>query len=179
MWVTGRVVRLALAVLVLLAPFGRAAEPGLVFSVRTWEREYASKDVPGGVESTPTVGAIYTVNADGTGLTGVVPPGAGVDIPAASWDGKWVYYQAGTRGGTKDGVPNVSVIDVDGGNRRQVTARKAPCGRVKWSPDGKLLSFVSFEGRYPQLFVVAAECGEPRQLTKLDGGVNFAHWRSE
>ena len=357
----------------LLASFAQAAEPGLVFSVRTWEGEYASRDVPGGVESTPTVGAIYTVNADGTGLKQVVPPGPGTDYPVASRDGKWVYYQAGEPGqdpglplqvgrhrrdepdppdeltkqlkgadrfdvkeafgyalsadGTKmvftvhdgasgrvviadadgssprvrragprlhlhgaaqpderprgvlrpraglpaplaalpdgkpveltpdhpecfvpqftpdgktvvfirrdgdvyrvdadgknlkrltegnkyvefrlspkdqhgstdgpdvspdgkqiafvavkDGVPNVFVVDIDGGNRRQVTARKAPCGRVKWSPDGKHLSFVSFEGKYPQLFVVPAAGGEAKQLTKLDGGVNFAHWKPQ
>lgn len=373
MWVIGHVGRLAFATLLLLATFGRAAEPGLVFSVRTWEGEYASTDIPGGVESTPTVGAVYAVRAGGTGLTRVVPPGAGVDFPVASRDGKWVYYQAGARGRTqvyrcrldgtgvtsltppddltrrlkgdgrftvkeafgyarsadgtrmvftahdgasgrvviagadgsspafvaphlgytymarlgpkndrvvfsgpargyrlllaelpdgkpveltpdhpecfvpqftsdgktivfvrrdgdvyrvgadgtnlrrltegngyvefrlspadrhgstdgpdvspdgkrvafvalKDGVPNVFVVDIDGGNRRQVTARTAPCGRVKWSPDGKLLSFVSFEGKYPQLFVVPAEGGEPRQLTWLNGGVNFADWKPE
>src|SRR5262245_58802306 len=359
--------------LLLWTPVTRAAEPGLVFSVRTWEGEYASRDVPGGVESTPTVGAIYTVNADGTGLRRVVPPGTGLDYPVASRDGKWVYYQAGARGSTqvyrckwdgtgatsltrpeqltehlngagrfgvkvafgyalsadgtrmvftahdgtsgrvviadadgsspalvaphlgytymaklsptsdrvvfsgpargyrlllaalpdgkpveltpdhpecfvpqftpdgrtvvfvrrdgdvyrigadgknlrrhtegnkyvefrlspkdahgstdgpdvspdgkwvafvavKDGVPNVFVVDIDGANRRQVTARKAPCGRVKWSPDGKLLSFVSFEGKYPQLFVVPAEGGDAKQLTRLDGGVNYAHWKPE
>ena len=66
--------------------------------MRTWEGEYASRDVPGGVESTPTVGAIYTVNADGTGLKRVVPPGPGTDYPVASRDGKWVYYQAGGAG---------------------------------------------------------------------------------
>jgi Tol biopolymer transport system component len=357
----------------LLAPFARAAEPGLVFSVRTWDGEYASRDVPGGVVSTPTVGAIYAVNADGTGLKRVVPPGPGTDYPVASRDGRWVYYQSGGRGKTqvyrckwdgtgaasltppdeltkqlkgadrfavkeafgfalsadgtkmvftvhdgasgrvviagadgsspafvapnlgytymarlsstndrvvfsgpargyrllvaalsegkpveltpdhpecfvpqftpdgrtivfvrrdgdvyrivadgknlrrltegngyvefklspedlhgstdgpdvapdgkqiafvavKDGVPNVFVVDIEGRNRRQVTARKAPCGRVKWRPDGKLLSFVSFEGKYPQLFVVPAAGGEPRPLTKLHGGVNFAHWKPE
>ena len=50
---------------------------------------------------------------------------------------------------------------------------------MKWSPDGKHLSFVSFEGKYPQLFVVPAAGGEARQLTKLDGGVNFAHWKPQ
>jgi Tol biopolymer transport system component len=345
----------------------------MVFSVRTWEGEYASRDVPGGVESTPAVGAIYTVNADGSGLRQIVPPGPGIDYPVASRDGKWVYYQAGARGSTqvyrcrwdgtgatsltrpeqltkrltgaghfgvkeafgyalsadgtrmvftahdgtsgrvviadgdgsspalvaphlgytymaklsprndcvvfsgpargyrlllaalpdgkpveltpdhsecfvpqftpdgktivfvrrdgdvyrvdadgknfrrltagnryvefklspqdrhgstdgpdvspdgkrvafiavKDNVPNVFVVDIDGGNRRQVTSRKTPCGRAKWGPDGKHLSFVSFEGKYPQLFVVPALDGEPRQLTQLDGGVNFAHWKPE
>lgn len=346
------------------------AGPGLVFSVRTWDGEYASRDVPGGVESTPTLGSIFTINADGTGLKQVVPPGPGIDFPAASRDGKWVYYQAGARGSTqvyrcrrdgsdvasltppeklterlkggtplqvkeafgyalsadgtrmvftahdgtsgravvadadgsspalvapglgytymarlgpandrvvfsgpargyrlllatlpdgkpveltpdhpdcfvpqftpdgktivfvrrdgdvyrvgtdgkdlrrltegnnyvefrlspkdrhgstdgpavspdgkrvafvalKDGVANIFVIGIDGRDRRQVTGRKTPCGRVTWSPDRKQLSFVSFEGKYPQLFVASAEGGEPRQITKLDGGVNFAHW---
>jgi Tol biopolymer transport system component len=371
----GRRTILGSAVAVCLAiPSGsQAAGPGLVFSVRTWDGEYASRDVPGGVESTPTVGSIYTVNADGTGLKRVVPPSPGVDFPAASPDGKWVYYQAGARGGIqvyrcrrdgtgttsltppdqlserlkggtpfrvkeafgyalsadgtrmvftaddgttgraviadadgsspalvapglgytymarfgptndrvvfsgpargyrlllaalpdgkpveltpdhpecfvpqftpdgravvfvrrdgdvycvgadgkdlrrltegnkyvefrlspkdthgstdgpdvspdgkriafialKDGVSNVFVISIDGRDHRQVTARKAPCGRVTWSPDGIQLSFVSFEGKYPQLFVVPADGGEPRQITKLDGGVNFARWLPE
>ena len=51
------------------------------------------------------------------------------------------------------------------------------CGRVRWAPDGKFLAFVSFEGKYPQLFTVAVEGGEPRQLTRLDGGVNFVNWK--
>ncbi len=70
-------------------------------------------------------------------------------------------------------------MDLDGTNRRQVTAHKAPCGRARWSPDGAALSFVSFEGKYPQLFVVPAGGGEAKQLTRLDGGVNFAHWVPE
>ena len=42
-----------------------AAEPGFVFSVKTWEGEYYTDD-PRGV--TPVVGAIYTLNGDGTDL---------------------------------------------------------------------------------------------------------------
>jgi Tol biopolymer transport system component len=85
----------------LLTPLARAAEPGLVFSVRTWDGEYASQDVPVGVDSTPTVGAIYTVNADGTGLRQIVSPGPGTEYPVASRDGKCVYYQSGARGKTQ------------------------------------------------------------------------------
>jgi Tol biopolymer transport system component len=356
----------------LLAISARAAEPGLVFSVKSWEGEYTSKDVPGGVEVTPNTGAIYTVNPDGTGLKKIIQPGKSADYPFASRDEKWVYYQSNVSGGTqvyrckwdgsgatsltppdqltkqlatgtdrftvkeafgyglsadgnkmvftvhdgkegrvviadadgssprfvaptlgytymarlsptsdrlvfsgpargyrlllatvpdgkpveltpdhpecfvpqftpdgktivfvrrdgdvyrvdpdgknlkrltegnkyvefrlspkdshgstdgpdvspdgkriafiarKDGVPGVFVMDLDGANRRLVVARKTPCGRVRWSPDGKQLSFVSFEDKYPQLFVVPAEGGDPRQLTKLDGAVNFAHWK--
>jgi TolB protein len=79
----------------------------------------------------------------------------------------------------KDGIPNVFIVDIDGVNKRQITTRKTPCGRVRWSPDGKQLSFVSFEGKYPQLFVVPITSGEPRQLTNLDGAVYFANWRGK
>jgi Tol biopolymer transport system component len=358
----------------LLAPLtvsADAAEPALVFSVKTWEGEYFSADIPGGVDSTPTLGSIYTINADGTGLKKIVSPGKGTDYPVASPDGHWIYFQSKLAGATqvyrcksdgsgvtsltppdqltkqlkgseefqvkdsyggvlsadgskmvftvhdgksgrvvvadadgssprlvapslgyiymarlsprsdrvvfsgpakgyrlqiaalpdgkpteltpdhpecfvpqftpdgktiiftrrdgdvyrvdsdgknfkrltegnkyvefrlspkdkhgstdgpdispdgkriafiavKDGVPNVYAMDLDGGNRKQLTTRKTPCGRVRWSPDGKQLAFVSFEDKYPQLFVVPAEGGEARQLTKLDGAVYFVNWR--
>jgi hypothetical protein len=40
----------------------------LIFSVQTWQGDDTSKDIPGGVETTPVEGAIYTIKADGTGL---------------------------------------------------------------------------------------------------------------
>src|SRR6266545_3976828 len=128
-------------------------------------------------------GDVYRVDADGKNFKRLTEGNKYVEFrlspkdshgstdgPDVSPDGKRVAFIA-----LKDGVPRVFVVNIDGTNKRQVTARKTPCGRVKWSPDGKQLSFVSFEGKYPQLFVVSAEGGDPRQLTKLDGGVNFAH----
>src|SRR5262249_40538062 len=81
----------------LLAPSSMpaaAAELALVFSVKTWEGEYASADIPGGVKSTPTLGAIYTINSDGGGLRQIVPAGQSTDYPAASPDGRWIYFQS-------------------------------------------------------------------------------------
>jgi sialidase-1 len=75
------------------------AQPGeLVFSLKTWEGEYASKDVPGGVETTPVVGTIYRVRDDGTGLTKVVGLGKNTDYPTVSPDGRWLYFQANATG---------------------------------------------------------------------------------
>jgi hypothetical protein len=337
--------------------------PGeLLFSVKRWQGDYASKDVPGGVVTTPVVGAVHSVRADGTGLRKVVALGKNTDYPTASPDGRWVYFQSNATGrsqiyrcrpdgsgvvnltaghrlgkrwrdaygyslsadGTKllytvhdgdtgrvalanadgsgprliapelgytymaalsptndrvvfsgpargyrlllaalpdgkpveltpdhpecfvpqftpdgktvvfirrdgdvyrvdgdgrnlrrltegnrhvefrlspedkhgstdgphvsadgkriayvaarDGVANVWVMDIDGRRQRQLTFRKTPCGRARWSPDGRHVAFVSFEGKYPQLFVVAAGGGEPRQLTRLDGAVYFVNW---
>ena len=45
-----------------------AAADELVFSVKTWKGDYTSKDVPGGVETTPVESAIYTIHDDGTGF---------------------------------------------------------------------------------------------------------------
>lgn len=72
-----------------------------MFSLKTWEGENASKDVPAGVESTPTRGAISTVSADGTGLKQIVPPGDRTDYPAVGPDGRWVYFQSGAGGETQ------------------------------------------------------------------------------
>jgi sialidase-1 len=335
----------------------------LVFSVKTWEGDYFSKDVPAGVEGTPVVGAIYSVKGDGTGLRKVVALGKNTDYPTFSPDGRWIYFQSNTTGhsqiyrcrpdgsgvanltkgsqlgekwkdafgyslaadgtqmlytvhdgstgclalaeadgsrprliapelgycymGTlspakdrvvfsgpgrgcrllvaplpegkaveltpdhpdsfvpqitpdgktivfirrdgdvyrvdadgkhfrrltegnghvefrlsaqdrhgstdsphvspngkriayvavKDGVANVCVMNLDGSGQRQLSFRKAPCGRVRWNPKGTRVAFVSFEGRYPQLFVVSAMGGEPRQLTRLQGAVYFLDWK--
>ncbi len=354
---------LLLAALLFHPAVARAQQPGLVFSVRTWKGEYFSKDIPGGVETTPVVGAIYTVHADGTGLAKIAQLGRNTDYPVFSPDGKWVYFQSNASGrshiyrcrpdgagvvnltdgdklgkawkdaygyalardgatllytvhdgGTgrvvlakpdgagprllfpklgyaymgalsptgdrvvvsgpargyrllladlpdgkprdltpdhpdsfapqftpdgktivfvrrdgdlyrvdadgknlrrlthgnryvefklspkdhhgstdgphvspdgkriayvavKDGVPNVFTINLDGTNAKQVTSRRTPCGRVRWSPDSTQLAFVSFEGTHPQLFTVAVAGGEPRQLTRVDGAVYFVQWR--
>jgi TolB protein len=132
-------------------------------------------------------GDVYRVDADGKNFKRLTEGNQYVEFklspkdrhgstdgPDISPDGKQIAFVR-----VKDGVPNVFAIDLDGRNRRQVTARKTPCGRVRWSPDGKQLAFVSFEGKYPQLFVVQAAGGEPRQLTKLDGAVYFANWVTE
>jgi Tol biopolymer transport system component len=336
-----------------------------VFSLKTWEGEYFSRDIPGGVETTPVVGAIYSMKGDGTGLRKVVSLGKNTDYPCISPDGHWVYFQSNSTGrsqiyrcrpdgtgvvnltagnllgqrwqdafgyvlstdggkllytvhdgstghlalasadgsgarliapelgyiymgalsptsdrvvfsgpargyrlmlatlpdgkgveltpdhsdcfvpqftpdgktvvflrrdgdvyridvhgkhlqrltegnhhvefrlsakdqhgstdgpdvapdgnriaylATRDGVANVWVMNLDGKEQRQLTYRKTPCGRVRWSPDGTHIAFVSFEGTYPQLFVVAATGGEPRQLTGMDGAVYFVNWRRE
>jgi len=71
----------------------------LVFSVRTWAGDYSSRDIPGGVESTTVdSAAIYTIRADGSGLTRVAAPGKNSDAPNFTPDGKWIYFQSNATG---------------------------------------------------------------------------------
>ena len=128
-------------------------------------------------------GDIYRVDADGKNLRRLTEGNQHVEFrlsakdahgssdgPHVSPDGRQIAYIA-----VKGCVANVCVMQIDGSKQRQVTRRKAACGRVRWGPAGKFLASISFEGKYPQLFTVAAEGGEPRQLTRLDGGVNFVN----
>src|SRR5262249_33925513 len=129
-------------------------------------------------------GDVYSVDDDGSNLRRLTEGNHHVefklspqdrhgssDPPHVSPDGKRIAYVA-----VKEGMPNVSIMNLDGGEQRQLSFRKAACGRVRWSPDGSQVAFVSFEGKYPQLFVVAANGGEPRQLTRLEGAVYFINW---
>jgi Tol biopolymer transport system component len=160
----------AFLTVVVLTPVAQAAEPGLVFSVRTWEGDYASRDVPGGVESTPTLGAIFTIHADGTCLKRLVPPGPGTDYPAVSHDGKWVYYQSGSRGKTQvyrsrwDGTGAVSLTPPEGLTRQLKGAGrfdvKEAFGYVL-SADGTKMVFTVHDGASGRVVIADADGSSP------------------
>ena len=95
------------------------------------------------------------------------------DAPAVSPDGRRIAFI----GLTMEGIPQVFTMARDGRDRRQLTRRPAPCGRVKWSPDGARLTFVSWVGEYVQLFIMDADGGNLRQLTNLPGAVYLYDWK--
>jgi Tol biopolymer transport system component len=94
------------------------------------------------------------------------------DPPDLSPDGQHIAYVA-----ERDGGSAIKVIDLDGSHPRTIAERRTASGRVRWSPDGREIAFVSFEGKYPQLFVTPADGGPARQLTHLDAAVYFLSWR--
>ena len=94
------------------------------------------------------------------------------DQPSISPDGRHIAYI-----GVKDDVANVFTMNLDGSDQKQITFRKTPCGRARWSPDGQRIAFASFNDRYSQLFVVPATGGTPQQLTNFDGAVYFLNWK--
>jgi Tol biopolymer transport system component len=94
------------------------------------------------------------------------------DPPHISAEGNKIAYIA-----DHHGVANVHVMDLDGSNQRKVTDRGTACARVRFSPDGRQIALVSFDGKYPQFFVVATEGGLSRQLTRIDGAVYMLAWQ--
>ena len=97
--------------------------------------------------------------------------------PQVSPDGQWIAYTAShVDVGEDKNVSELWMVSWDGTQNVHLTYGPEGAGSPRWSPDGKDLAFVSFEGKYPQLFVVAAVGGKPRQLTRLAGAVYFINW---
>jgi len=68
-----------------------------VVSVRYWEGEYYSWDLPGGVESTPVRSELRLVSLGG-GNEAVGLNETRAEHPQASPDGRWIYWQTETAG---------------------------------------------------------------------------------
>jgi Tol biopolymer transport system component len=162
--VEGRAMKSSLlAIAVALLTYGVTSGAELVFSVKTWEGEYVSKDVPGGVETTPVVSAIWTIRDDGVGLKKVAQPGKSTDYPTFSPDGKWVYFQSNALGRWQiyrcrpdgKGVTNLTAGD------RLGRAWKDAFGYFL-SADGKKLLYTVHDGSTGRVALANADGSEPR-----------------
>jgi dipeptidyl aminopeptidase/acylaminoacyl peptidase len=102
-----------------------------------------------------------------------------VAAPQISPDGKRVAYQVGT----VDLEANKSttalwVAATDGKTPpKQLTDPKGKRDAApRWSPDGTKILFESTRSGTPQLWVVAADGGEPKQLTDISTGASGGQW---
>ena len=174
---------LRLSLLVLFS--GACPAPGgdLVFSVRTWTGEYYSKDVPGGVETSPFSSALCTIGADGSGLKKIVGVGKGPDNPAFGPDGKWLYFQAKAGGRHHvyrckpdgSGVANLTTSDGLG-----KALKKANGFEVKdafgysLSADGRQMVFTVHDGKSGRVVLANADGSAPRLLAPGLGYIYMA-----
>jgi sialidase-1 len=137
----------------------------LVFSVKKWEGEYFSRDIAGGVETTPCTGAIYSIRSDGTGLRKVAELGKNTDYPATSPDGRWVYFQSNASGHSQvyrchaDGS---GVVNLTAGDRLGKEWKESYGFSLSW--DGTLMLYTAHNGSIGRVVLAHADGSDPRFL---------------
>jgi len=132
----------------------------IVFSLRQWQGEYATSDIPGGVAITPFTSALYVVPADGS-----APPRRLIDVngradaPAYTPDGQSILFQA-----PADGHAQIFRCRADGTDLRSLTgAMQPPADRYgrSLSRDGKRLAFTVHDGETGRVAVMDADGSNP------------------
>ena len=109
----------------------------------------------------------------------------GAFSPEISPDGKRVVYEV-SRTNWEDNAfeRDLWIVDTATGEGHQLTASKKSSTNAAWSPDGKWIAFLSDrpgqisgtpDGK-KQIYLIAADGGEARQLTKVETGVNNLAW---
>jgi len=95
--------------------------------------------------------------------------------PHPSPDGRRVVFQS-----NRTGIPQVYVMDADGGNLLQLTHEERGAETPKWSPDGRRILYAAYVGEdNNDLFVIDADGGNLRQLTDSPGYDGHASWSSD
>ncbi len=102
-----------------------------------------------------------------------------VATPQISPDGKSVAYQVTTinlEANKSSTALWVAVTDGKTPPKQLLDPNGKKDSNPRWSPDGKKILFESNRSGSSQLWVVAVDGGEPRQLTNLNTGANNGIW---
>jgi hypothetical protein len=122
-------------------------------------------DASGGVG--PSSLRFIAMDPDGTD-----PAPLTLELPLAgsfrvSPDGNRIAFS----GSVEPGRPDIYVMNIDGSGRTQLTTDKGSDQDPTWSPDGTQIAFSSEATGFPQISVVSASGGTPRQVTHTTGRV--------
>jgi Tol biopolymer transport system component len=105
--------------------------------------------------------------------------------PRISPDGTRVVYEVSRTNWDDDAFErDLWIADIATGESHQLTASKKSSTNAAWSPDGKWIAFLSdrpgqltgtLEDK-KQIYMISADGGEARQLTKVETGVKDFDW---
>ncbi|MDP3270205.1 MAG: Tol-Pal system beta propeller repeat protein TolB [Legionella sp.] len=79
-----------------------------------------------------------------------------------------IAYISVQRGGGRSRY-SLEVADADGHNPQSLLVSSEPIMSPSWAPDGKAISYVSFEKKKAQIFTVSVETGQRRLITSFPG----------
>ena len=107
-----------------------------------------------------------------------------VSDPRLSPDGERVAFVRKVPKSDTEYEATIHVVSSDGNGDRdpqRFTATEGVDAEPRWSPDGESLAFTSTRGEHdePQLYVMATDGGEARQVTDVTGGVYEVAWRPD
>ena len=106
----------------------------------------------------------------------------GVSDPRLSPDGEQVAFTRSVPKSDTEYEATIYLVSSGGeGNPRRFTSSDGVDAEPRWSPDGESLAFTSTRGEReePQLYVLATDGGEARQITDVVGGVSAISWRPD
>jgi dipeptidyl aminopeptidase/acylaminoacyl peptidase len=112
-----------------------------------------------------------------------------VGPPTISPDGKWCAVEVTKYDIDKnDSNSQIWLLSTDGKTQKQLTSYQPEAqakgirnSNPKWSPDGKLIAFISKRGgdEVPQIYVIAPEGGEARRVSKMPFAPSALKWSGD
>jgi dipeptidyl aminopeptidase/acylaminoacyl peptidase len=103
-----------------------------------------------------------------------------ISAPRLAPDGKHVIYaQQRVEKKTEKKYSNLWVASTSGGVPQQFTYGDQADSSPRWSPDGKLVAFLSNRGnreKPAQIYLLPFEGGESRPLTEIEGEITLVNW---
>jgi Tol biopolymer transport system component len=122
---------------------------------------------------TPDGPNLFTVAADGSGLTRLTRLRGGEGDSSWSPDGAKVVF---TRATSDRGPFEIWLVNADGGGLRRLTRHRGFSIAPAWSPDGRKLVYATDAGRRQplRLYVMNADGSGQRPLTRNRSGTDYA-----
>jgi len=135
----------------------------------------------------PGAGAdIFVMNADGTNVVRLTSGAGNNSFPAWSKDGKQIVFastrDAATPGSLSSKDLDLYVMNADGTNVTRLTNTPGKDSEAAWSPDGRLIAFVSERDHggtnSSDVYVMNPDGSNVVRLTNQPGTAAFVNWDS-
>jgi len=141
---------------------GSAADPTKVSAVTTLGKDAGDDDCEWTLDgrivfvaSSGGVGKLWLMNADGSGLKPLTPPGDRPEKPFVSIDGKSIYYLS-----MRSKTRQVWRVDLDGSNPKQITDGTG-IAYFSPTPDGQSILYSHWS---PGLWKISVDGGQPQKI---------------